>query len=146
LAALNNRIKDLEWTLGIAEGEEPSSSVLPLLKTLDDLKVRISILSPDLLSRINKRIQENNHESKSARSDTSNEQLSLARDDKNGIAEMHELIARWDSSCKKLPDIISHLTASRQLHEDGNTSIFLIFNCFSRTCLSKVCSVDVIEG
>ncbi|KAI6191993.1 hypothetical protein M3Y97_00287800 [Aphelenchoides bicaudatus] len=118
VAALSNRIAALEWTLGI--GQQPSPSTQPLLQTIEDLKVRISLLTPELLTRINKRLQENFYEAKSARSDVSNESLNLARDDKNtGISEMYELIKNWDTSCKELPNIINHLSASRQLHEDA---------------------------
>jgi hypothetical protein len=123
VAALNNRISALEWTLGI--GQQPSSSSQPLLQTIEDLKVRITVLTPELLQRVNKRLQENFYEGgKSARSDVSNESLNLARDEKSpGIGEMYELIKRWDANCKELPSVVSHLAASRQLHEDSKSIV-----------------------
>lgn len=118
LAALNNRVQDLEWTLGINNAQQSSSSTTPLVKALEELKVRISILSSELVARINKRIQESSYEMKSARSDVSTDSGNIPHDDKS-IVEMHELIKRWDTSCKELPNVVGHLTASRQLHEDG---------------------------
>lgn len=108
------------------------------MQTIEDLKVRIALLTPDLLKQINKRLQDNFYEVKSARSDVSNESLNLARDDKNpGIVEMHELIKRWDVNCKELPNIVDHLAVSRPLHEDGKSFIYYLFEiCFlaERVC------------
>jgi hypothetical protein len=128
LAALENRIKELEWTLGIDAGQTTTSSLFPLLKKLEELKLRVTILTPELIGRINKRLQESSREINSARSDASHDSLSMIREDKSsGLGEMHELIKRWDARCSELPNIVSHLVASRQLHEDGKLYHFQTF-------------------
>ncbi|KAI6198264.1 hypothetical protein M3Y99_01892400 [Aphelenchoides fujianensis] len=116
LILLEKRIAELEWTLGLDSAQPPANA--PLLKTVEDLKTRIALLTPDIVQKIHKRIKENTQVN-SARSDVSVE-AAYPRDEKHsGIAEVHELVKRWDERCKELPNLVAHLAACRPLQQDA---------------------------
>lgn len=39
------------------------------------------------------------------------------------VAELHDLIAKWDPTCSSLPSIVERLTLLKDLHEQGRLQL-----------------------
>ncbi|KAI6205074.1 hypothetical protein M3Y94_00751300 [Aphelenchoides besseyi] len=121
LANLNKRVSELEWTLGI-DSTSSQQSATPIFKELEDLKVRVTLLTTDLVHKIHKRIKEN-AQANSARSDVSVETSYLRDENQSGLTEMHELVKNWDKRCKEIPNIVDHLATTRTQQQDASRVI-----------------------